>query len=970
MTLIFNLPGAIQEVQTSRTNKEKIEALNRFTEEFYKTIGILFYTRYLNICIESNEPLDENVQVLIRDYLATPTFDSWMRLGKLCSENLRLMGDRLALEFNEISVQELESSEAVNAKKILKEIHRLRSSHNYRPPRKITLAQVIEVMRLLRNFRTHEWDNNSTYEPLLKLNIDEFIINLVEKLMSNIKISTIKPISIQEDGIEIAELCGINRKNINIPYTSNFSPDLSRNYIVYYEDEEKFRFKTTLLRYHENYNKCYIFLKYLERRDDAIYEVVPVIGEIEKIGVKFNSIDEIFGLPKGSLKDAGLEQTLEQKFGKICINNEIIHNIPEELEDYIKRGGVEKKLLEKLNHLRLYLTTLDGGGGFGKTELAKHVVWSLINSETKQDIPKSLQFKYVVWVTGKEEYFHDGTIDKSTHSFKSVEDLLDSILYVTGNSIYITKTFDEKKLLVISILNQSPSTLLLLDNLETVTEKELVWEFLIDLGNQIRTDLKVLVTSRTRGGSAEQRLNVRKMEPEEAISLAKNEMKRLDVPEEYQSEDNLKILIDATGSVPLLIRHSINLISKGHNLNEICNGLPLDSDQALNFICDNQWNELSKDAQKLLMGIAYQGGKLSFAQAKLLCSFSEKQFLDAREQLQDNSFLVDQTLMNSLLTILPPIGKYSERQLKFYPDIEEEFIETYKLLEISSGELLSEVSEFTDEIALNQIFQRAELLIKRGAINEALQWYKIATDRFPENHIAWRSRGEVEYKYFGNEQNAEESFSKAASLSPRDPVTYENWAYWEFDIGSRNSRKLNIKRSIKFNDKAKKYSENDEDIRRINNHIASAYMKLGYITRDEFYRTNHRDRRRRNEITKEKDIYFQAAIKILQNNLLENPVTYQETNHNIRDYSMLATAYLTIGNNSDPNRENFDIHALFYLIQGLKINPDESQLLFTLGHPGLHSTYKKFKINKFNVNAAFIRELLKIETKVKDSINI
>jgi hypothetical protein len=43
-------------------------------------------------------------------------------------------------------------------------------------------------MRLLRNFRSHEWDNNPTLKPLLDLEVEEFIISLVDKLMNNINI--------------------------------------------------------------------------------------------------------------------------------------------------------------------------------------------------------------------------------------------------------------------------------------------------------------------------------------------------------------------------------------------------------------------------------------------------------------------------------------------------------------------------------------------------------------------------------------------------------------------------------------------------------------------------------------------------------------------------------------------------------------------------------------------------------------
>ena len=208
-------------------------------------------------------------------------------------------------------------------------------------------------------------------------------------------------------------------------------------------------------------------------------------------------------------------------------------------------------------------------------------------------------------------------------------------------------------------------------------------------------------------------------------------------------------------------------------------------------------------------------------------------------------------------------------KLKDYPEIEEELLESTTLLDTSSSEgKLVGVSEFTDEIALNQIFQRAELLVKRGAIDEAYQWYKEATERFPENPIAWRSKGDFEYRYF-EEKNAEESFSKAISLNPRDPFSYNSWAYWKFEMGARNSSKLNFKMSIELNEKALDLSEKNEDIRRMKDFIASAYMKLGYITRIEAF--NRRSMKRK-EILNEKDEYLKKAIDILERNLIETPL--------------------------------------------------------------------------------------------------
>ena len=73
MGLILNLPGAVQEVRTSRTNKEKVESVYLLVEEFYKTSTILLYIRYLTHSKEKHIPITEEIQTLINQYFGEPT---------------------------------------------------------------------------------------------------------------------------------------------------------------------------------------------------------------------------------------------------------------------------------------------------------------------------------------------------------------------------------------------------------------------------------------------------------------------------------------------------------------------------------------------------------------------------------------------------------------------------------------------------------------------------------------------------------------------------------------------------------------------------------------------------------------------------------------------------------------------------------------------------------------------------------
>ena len=964
MGIPFNLDGAIQEVRNSESNKELIESLNRLTEEFYRTVGIVLYTRYLAQVEDFNSDFSRDVLNLIDDYFENPTFDSWNRIGKLCAESLLITGDKFAIEFDGIAKKGLEGESIEKARNILKEIHKLRLNLSYNPPRKMQIIHVLEAMRLLRNFRSHEWDDNSILQPLVDTGIRDFIIENLKEIFKDFNICVNQPYSIKRDYVEVVVCKNGEKHKTTVEFQEEFLPRLEENYIMFYQEEQSFTFPTKLISYDSEENRIFLYTNYREGK--ALFENLPMIGGLKKKRTKYKTLRNIFGIPHKEFDPQQLE-TLEQKFGKIIIENDVIHNLPKRLDDYIHREEIEEKLIEKLSHRRLYLTTLDGGGGFGKTESAKEVIWSIIKGDSKYTIPPQLDFKYVIWVTGKVEYFREGSVDSKEQSFNTLEDLLDSILYVNRQYNLINESIEEKRNKVIEILNNSPSTIVILDNLETVSEKDLVWEFLIQLGDVVKTEVKILITSRTRGGYADQRLNIRAMEPEEARNLILNEMNRLDISPQYKRRNPIRKIVEFTGSIPLLIRYFVSLLSHGYNIDEMTKNMPGDSENALNFICSYQWNELNENSKKLLMGVAFNGGALSFAQAKLLNNFSDEEFYGAKEELQDRSFLVDGTLINSKLTILPPISKYAKIKLQEYPEVEEEFIETQKLIKVpSSMELSNKIQTylFTDDIALSQIFQRAELLIKRGAIDDAYQWFNQAVKRFPDNVLAWRSKGDFEFRYLKDDIEGTKSLKRAIELNLKDPISYNGLAYWEYDRGKEYNRKLNFKRSIEFNEKALDYSPDEDFSKKIKDHIASALMKLAYISRDEAIRT------RNPESFKIADHYFTQVINTLKGNLFpELTENYQEIYHNIIDHYLLANAYLMLGRRGDKNRKLYDLKAISHLILGLKLDQRNSQLIYTLGRPGVKNILREFNIVYGMANDNVVRRLSAIESQIVSEID-
>ena len=101
----------------------------------------------------------------------------------------------------------------------------------------------------------------------------------------------------------------------------------------------------------------------------------------DDIPIETKGILSIFGILTEDIEGSPNLITLSQKFGELK-SGSAIHNLPEVSPYYIERQELENKLIKKLLHRRHETTMLNGGGGYGKTELAKkgnleHFEWRI-----------------------------------------------------------------------------------------------------------------------------------------------------------------------------------------------------------------------------------------------------------------------------------------------------------------------------------------------------------------------------------------------------------------------------------------------------------------------------------------------------------------------------------------------------------------------------------------------------------------
>jgi len=982
MSLVLNLEGAKQQVNTQLSNKDTIDALNKLTEEFYKTSGILLYTRYRYYIKRDNKEIDPVLVQLLQNYFSEPCFDAWIRLTNLCLNNVIGFGDEFAKNFIAIYEKNLDSDSNQCAKKILKEIHRLKSNPKYDPPSYMSYRDLGDkMMILLRNHCSHEWVDNNSLQPLIELGIKDLISQAIIEMSRPLSIELLKPKLVQTDStskmyMKVFSIKGIDNKLISIPVDNNQDFSLNSLYLRFDPNNDPFENSSNLIYFDESDRRLYTYSK-LKTNNEAVFINVPITGSIKSVTRKFKGINDVFNLSQEDLGNLKSRDLLLEKFGPIKQDNGIIHNLPLLTNTFVPRPQLENKLIKALQRRHSFIITLDGGGGFGKTALSKKVIWDIINQNLSENLKEKLKYSFIIWISAKTTFFKDGEIEEKTPSLNRLEDLLDCILYVTNNLSAISFDFDKKRDFVMQILKKVGSFLVIIDNLETVIEKKEVIEYLVNEFDEIdiNSNFKIIITSRVFGTHEQHRVNVLSMEYEEARQLIIDELERWDIYQKYNSESHIKEIAEISGNIPLLIINIVSGLKNHANLAEMKKDIPKDFEKALYFICEFQWKQLSENAKNLARAIALNGGKINFGFAKTVCKFEDdRSFQQAREELQNRSFLIDSELSNNLLAMLPPIYYFVKDELAQNPTIEDKLkgelkwlntgLEKHSKSDQHDENLKTGVLD-TDVIALNEIFLRADSLTRRGAFKEAYEWYKLAVNNFPGNVDAWRELAEFEFKYIENDEKARSHFEKALELNKNDPVTYQKYAYWEFDRGAKSGEISCLKKSINLNEIAKKLFKDPASIRMTNDFIVSSLMKLAYIHKN--LALNKFEERTFNFSMSEQ--YIKNAIDILDDNFVVDPKDLDEIRHNVIDHNSLANAYLNFGGYNDKNRKYYDFMALKNIVKGLKLQRDSGDLRFKLTNFRISKILESYKILLKRIDEKTISEIIKLEKKIEDEID-
>jgi tetratricopeptide (TPR) repeat protein len=803
------------------------------------------------------------------------------------------------------------------------------------------------------------------------------VVATISDIFNDIEIRVVKPVSIEKEHINAYywESDSGTYSRIQINGTSLLPEDLTKTYIAFPDESELFLNQTALLVLEDAEDRIYVYSG-MQKSTSAYYSSLPKSGGIKEKRIPLGSHEEAFSLSKVETEKEAIKLTLRQKFGQIRHSEGIIHNLPDIYEFYVNRPKKEHLLVKRLKHRRAYSISLSGGGGYGKTELVKRVVWDIIANPDFEE-KDALRYDLVIWISAKETQFEKGEIKDIHSSFRNVEDFLDCVLYVTNNLQYIHQPESYKRNIVCSILNFYESSLLIIDNLETVPDKNSLWMYIDILLRDITSHIKIIVTSRVDDFTFGQHvIPIEAMEDEEAKQLIIEQLDRLGILNRFENDSYLKQIAKISAKSPLLIIFVVQLLAKGYTLDELSKGEIKAYEQALNFICDFQWKELSILARNILMAITVAHGKCSFAQVRQMCSVvNNEDFLSAKEELTQRSFIEQSELENSVLSISAPIYTFVKHKFIEYPHKEDEFTTQWRILNLGETQIGSNsdgIVSFpcdSDEIQLRQLLQKAESLIRINSITYAHEYYKKCVQFFPENAIAWRELAEFEFKYLEDDNKARSSFKKAIDLDPKSPITYRKIAYWEQLRGTEQQIAQYIKRSIEYNKKALSLYTDDKSKRTVNDHIGSSYLKLGEIEKNLGQSAQIFHEKHEHFILSEE--YVKLAIKTFEDNIIQIPQNEDDFHHNAIDYNYLASAYPRVARRDKKNAEYYYQKALVCLVKGFQSKQDYDRLLYTMGDHNITRILK----SKYNIfvdtmdRSAVKRELIKISDKIEDDFD-
>lgn len=287
----------------------------------------------------------------------------------------------------------------------------------------------------------------------------------------------------------------------------------------------------------------------------------------------------------------------------------IYHNLPvPEFDDtgYIGRKKEIRELMKLVESDKNQIMTVVGNGGIGKTAIVVKCLYELLDGANPYG------FEAIIWVSLKTRTLSKGEFVNIASSISEL-----NVFYSELHKNVVTET-SNAEMDILNFMNEF-STLLVIDNLETIPTKEI-----IDFLKKIPSKSKVLLTSRIGLGELENRYSLKEMNRKDAreyfISLSINY--QLDLHKQPDNEID-ELIEKHLYSSPLSIKWYITSISFGSDPAILLSN----KEDLVGFSMSNIIEKLSMTEISVLWLLLVEGKNLSYGEIDYYLEPKQSQLL-------------------------------------------------------------------------------------------------------------------------------------------------------------------------------------------------------------------------------------------------------------------------------------------------------------------------------------------------------
>ncbi|MGF1492079.1 MAG: NB-ARC domain-containing protein [Microcoleaceae cyanobacterium] len=279
-------------------------------------------------------------------------------------------------------------------------------------------------------------------------------------------------------------------------------------------------------------------------------------------------------------------------------------NLPTQTNDFV---GREKELCNLMSYLSrdhaASIITVDGIGGVGKTALVLEAAYRCL--ERREGLAREINapdcsrkiplFDAIIFISAKESYLLPTGIVERLEAQRTLQEIYRTILNTLDSSaIFLTNFGEQLDRVKLSLKQQR--TLLIIDNLETIEDKDKVQAFLYDLPPGVKS----IITTREQLGYVPIRLDC--LSEADSLKLIQQQLQEKAV---HLTCNDQRKLYEASSGVPIVIIYAVGRLSSSSSLETVLDDLK-DSEGDIAHFCFKKAVEDLKGqpAYRLMVSIA------------------------------------------------------------------------------------------------------------------------------------------------------------------------------------------------------------------------------------------------------------------------------------------------------------------------------------------------------------------------------